>query len=178
MVSTSEETPTQMNLIVNNVKCWSLAIDHDFLNTLCHTPPTPLLLVVSQSTIAPSPSGWLDCRSACCSIWPWGPSARAVWDLWGRLPAQEEGEGHADCKWQWMVEWIVNVHKLDMAGFVCIRWKFTRRSEFLCFPRQHMRYHAICAWSDGTLWTKPSYCHDKLQPDTYWKWKGNSNSWW
>ena len=48
------------------------------------------------------PSGWLDCRSACCSIWPWGPSARAVWHLWGRLPAQEEGEGLADCKWQWM----------------------------------------------------------------------------
>ena len=46
------------------------------------------------------PSGWLDFHSACCSIWPWGPSARVVWYLWGRLPAQEEGEGYADCTWQ------------------------------------------------------------------------------
>ena len=31
----------------------------DFLNTLCHTPLIPLLLVVSQSTIAPFPQdGW------------------------------------------------------------------------------------------------------------------------
>ena len=113
----SQRKHPQMQLTVN-VKCWGLAITLDILNTVCHTPPTPLLLVVSQSTIVPFPSGWLDCRSACCSIWPWGPSARAVWDLWCRLPAQEEGEGHADCKWQWMVEWIVNVHMLDMAGFV------------------------------------------------------------
>ena len=47
-----------MQLIVN-VKCLGLAITFDFLNTLCHTPLTPLLLVVSQSTIAPFPQdGW------------------------------------------------------------------------------------------------------------------------
>ena len=38
---------------------------------------------------APSPSGGLDCTSGCSSQWPQAPSARAVWDLWGRLPAQE-----------------------------------------------------------------------------------------
>ena len=47
-----------MQLIVN-VKCLGLAITLDFLNTLCHTPLTPLLLVVSQSTIVPFPQdGW------------------------------------------------------------------------------------------------------------------------
>ena len=58
---------------------------------------------------APSPSEWQHCSSSCSLQWPQGPSARAVWDLWGRLPAQGEGEDHADCKWQWMVEWIVHV---------------------------------------------------------------------
>ena len=62
------------------------------------------------------PSGWLDCHSACCSLWPWGPSSRAVWDLWGRLPAQEEGEGLADCKWQWMKWQSVPV----VYSFMCV----------------------------------------------------------
>ena len=65
---------------------------------------------VSQFTCACSPLGRLDCCSDCCPLWPPEPSARAVQDLWGRLPAQDEGEGHAGCKWQWKVEWIVHVH--------------------------------------------------------------------
>ena len=92
--------------ITVNVKLWGLVLD--FLNTLCHSPRTPLLLAVSQSTTThPSFKGWLDCSFTCSSIWSQSPSARAVWDVWGRLPAQEEGEACADCKWQWMVEWIV-----------------------------------------------------------------------
>ena len=64
---------------------------------------------VLQSNFACSPSERLDCCPTCSSQWPPEPGARAVWNLWGRLLAQEEGEGHADCKWQWMVEWIVHV---------------------------------------------------------------------
>ena len=79
----------------SNIVCWSLC-------------PTSYVVCVTIQ-FACSPSGWLDCSSACCSLWPPEPSARAVGVLWGRLPAQEEGEGHADCKWQWMVEWIVHV---------------------------------------------------------------------
>ena len=64
---------------------------------------------VYQSNFAHSLSGWLDHCSGCCSLWPPEPSARTVRDFWGRPPAQEKGESHADCKWQWMVEWIVHV---------------------------------------------------------------------
>ena len=75
---------------------------YSLIYTTQHTFDVPFLF-------APSPSGWQHCSSACSSQRPQGPSARAVWDLCGRHSAQEEGEGHADCKWQWMVEWIVHV---------------------------------------------------------------------
>ena len=86
--------------------------------------------LVSPSNFACSPSGQLDCCSACCLPWPPEPSARAVRELRGRHPAQEEGEGHADCKWQWMAEWIVHVpnhhvwlHSQDDCQFMhCIVW--------------------------------------------------------
>ena len=71
--------------------------------------PHAYMWFVSQCNFACSPSGRLDCCSSCCFLWPQRPSSRVVRDLWGRLPAQEEGEGHADCKWQWMVERIVHV---------------------------------------------------------------------
>ena len=38
---------------------------------------------------APSPSGWQHCSSSCRSQRPQGPTARAVWELWSRRPAQE-----------------------------------------------------------------------------------------
>ena len=64
-----------------------LLMDINFLCGLCHN-------------FACSPSGWLDCCSACCFLWPPEPGARALRELRGRHPAQEEVEGHADCKWQ------------------------------------------------------------------------------
>ena len=159
-----------MHLIVNSVKSWSWQyrpwLSKHFVPQSVH-PPSVGCVTIHYCTL---PSGWLDCRSACCSIWPWGPSARAVWDLWGRLPAQEEGEGHAGCKWQWMVKWIVNVRIVDMA-IVNIR-----RSEFLCFPGSAsdiMWYvHGLTKLCDQNV------SHGKAQPERYWKWKGNSNYWW
>ena len=53
------------------------------------------------------PSGWLDCSSACSSQWPQEGSPRAVWDLWGKHPAQEEGEDHAGYKWQLVNGWVL-----------------------------------------------------------------------
>ena len=104
-----------------NSQCQMLRFDNnlDFLYNIhtyfvLHSTYT-LLLVVSLFTNGPFSSGWLDCRSACIWLWTCETSSRAVWFLWSRLPAQEEGEGHADGKLEWMVEWIVSVHNLDMA---------------------------------------------------------------
>ena len=103
----------------NEVWCTGYVLHHKHIEVVVRHMCVSVFRSVTDGSVADhvcscvcvccSPSGRLDCCSACCSLWPSEPSARAVWNLWGRLPAQEEGEGHADCKWQWMVEWIVHV---------------------------------------------------------------------
>ena len=132
------------------------------LNTLCHTPLTPLLLVVSQSTIEPFPQdGWTAVLLA--ARYGHEDLVQELCETFGADFLHRKKVRAIDCKWQWMVEWIVNVHMHVMHDNCMTTWKVIRRSEFLCFPQQH----------NYVIWV----CHDKPQPKTYWKWKMGMNSW-
>ena len=145
--STSKEAPTQTQLIVN-VKCLGLAISLDILNTLCHTPLTPLLLVVSQSTIAPFPQdGWTAILLA--ARYGHKDLVQELCETFGadflhrkKVRAMQTVSGS-----EWLRELIiynVRTHVRMLAEFVYIRQRVTRRSEFLCVPWQPKHYHVIC----------------------------------